>query len=92
MSSTSAFASRTVRFRALAVPAAFTLFCVNAAASDRDYHPEDAACRAPCEVHDTGSKAPLPHPLVQGQRPSSGAAHTTVGKRDNHVAQPSKRS
>lgn len=63
-----------------AVVAALTLACGSAAPAS-DFHPEDSACRLPCEVHDASAKAA---PTVPAARRVPTPASEVVRKRDKH--------
>ena len=64
-----------------AVVAALMLACASAAPA-ADFHPEDSACRLPCEVHDASAKAAPTAPAPTRVPP---AASEMVRKRDKRT-------
>jgi hypothetical protein len=73
------------------VVAALMLACASAA-SAADFHPEDSACRLPCEVHDASAKAAPTAPGPTRVPPAASEGLRKRDKRTPHLASTTNRS
>lgn len=74
-----------------AVVAALMLACASAAPA-ADFHPEDSACRLPCEVHDASAKAAPTAPAPTRVPPAASEVVRKRDKRTPHLASTTNRS